>query len=167
MHTQSSNQRGYTLLELMVVIAIIAILAGIAYPSYMRYVRDARLQNAKTDILMVQNLLEKYYAQNHRFHDGSNYPNSGTNNVLTNVNNEYFNIAFYTQDNAGSGLVCSPATAASDQYCLYAAPKENNNGESRFVFVDTSGAIQECEKGGASVSTAGVLTNKWQATCAN
>ena len=44
-----SKQRGFTLLEVMVVVIIIGILAAIAYPSYLRYVRDARLQNAKTE----------------------------------------------------------------------------------------------------------------------
>lgn len=40
------GERGFTLIELMIVVAIIAILASIAYPSYTRYVQEAR----RTDV---------------------------------------------------------------------------------------------------------------------
>ena len=54
-----SKQRGFTLMEVMVVVIIIGILAAIAYPSYLRYVRDARLQNAKTELALAQNMPAK------------------------------------------------------------------------------------------------------------
>ena len=37
-----SNQQGFTIIELMIVIAIISILAAIAIPSYQTYVKKAR-----------------------------------------------------------------------------------------------------------------------------
>ena len=158
MQNNIQKQSGMTLLEIMVVITIIGILAAMIYPSYNRYVLNARLQNAKADVTLAQNMLEKYYAQNHSFRKAGAYPV----NVLSNFNNEFYHIAFYASGN------CAPATLSADQYCLYAAPKSNNNGESRFVFVDETGLVQVCEKGTAGISSAGVLTNKQNAaSCAS
>ena len=162
-----SKQRGFTLLEVMVVVIIIGILAAIAYPSYLRYVRDARLQNAKTELALAQNMLEKYYAQNSSFRK-SGSPTVYPDEILTNIqgNNVFFNIDFYTEDNAGTGLTCNPATASNDQYCLYAAPiKSTNDGETRFIFTDATGVIQECERDSASIDDDGELTDKWEAVC--
>ncbi len=41
------NQRGFTLMELMVVIVIVAILAAVAVPLYTNYVKDAQRTEAK------------------------------------------------------------------------------------------------------------------------
>ena len=42
-----SKLRGFTLIELMIVVAIVAILAMIAYPSYTQYVIRSRRSMAK------------------------------------------------------------------------------------------------------------------------
>lgn len=50
-------QRGFTLIELMVVVAIVAILAAIAYPSYADYLRRSRraeVQSLLQDIALKQ-----------------------------------------------------------------------------------------------------------------
>lgn len=41
------NQKGFTLMELMVVIVIVAILAAVAVPLYINYVNDARRTEAR------------------------------------------------------------------------------------------------------------------------
>lgn len=56
--------RGFTLIELMVVVAVVAILATIALPSYQDSVRKSRRGQAKTDMLEITQALERHYSIN-------------------------------------------------------------------------------------------------------
>ena len=48
------SEKGFTLVELMIVMSIIAILAAIAYPSYTDYVRKSRRADAQAALANVQ-----------------------------------------------------------------------------------------------------------------
>lgn len=59
--------RGFTLIELMVVVAVIAILATIAYPSYRDSVRKARRAQAKADLVEYAALAERFRTANNTY----------------------------------------------------------------------------------------------------
>ena len=61
---RNKHVKGFTLIELMIVIAIVAILAAVAYPSYLDSIRAARRADAMDALLTLQNLQEKYRANN-------------------------------------------------------------------------------------------------------
>jgi len=57
------NQKGFTLIELMIVIAIIGILAAIAVPQYSDYVTRSRRADGQSTLLRVAQELERCYTQ--------------------------------------------------------------------------------------------------------
>lgn len=58
------DSKGFTLIELMIVVAVIGILAAIAYPSYLDSVRKGRRADAIAALLEVQMDQEKFRANN-------------------------------------------------------------------------------------------------------
>jgi len=60
-------QKGFTLIELMIVIAIIGILAAIAIPAYQDYTIRAQASEGLTVASAVQVAIADYYAQNGTF----------------------------------------------------------------------------------------------------
>lgn len=57
------KQRGFTIIELMIVIAVIGILAMIAYPSYIRYVARARNAEAESYLMALYDAQIQYYTE--------------------------------------------------------------------------------------------------------
>lgn len=55
-----NRQRGFTLIELMIVVAIVAILAAVAYPSYQEQVRRTNRAEAMQLLIDIANRQEQY-----------------------------------------------------------------------------------------------------------
>ena len=59
--------RGFTLLELMVVVVIIGVLGALIIPNFLDRPNEARTTAAKTDIATLMQALKLYKLDNHRF----------------------------------------------------------------------------------------------------
>jgi type IV pilus assembly protein PilA len=57
------NKKGFTLIELMIVVAIIGILAAIAIPNFMTYQCKAKQSEAKSILGAIRTAQEAYYAE--------------------------------------------------------------------------------------------------------
>jgi type IV pilus assembly protein PilE len=74
------STKGFSLIELMIVVAIIAVLTAIAYPNYTRHVIKTRRAAATACLSQYANYMERYYTTNMAYNKAGT-----TDNVLPNL----------------------------------------------------------------------------------
>ena len=62
-----NHNKGFTLIELMIVVAIIAILAVFAYPSYTQYKIRTNRAEVQSEMMRIAQRLQSYYVIHHNY----------------------------------------------------------------------------------------------------
>lgn len=65
------RRRGFTLIEILLVVAVIGILAAIAYPAYLDQVRKSRRGQVKADLTELAQILERNFTEANRYDQNS------------------------------------------------------------------------------------------------
>ena len=66
--------RGFTLVELMIVVVVVAILATVAYPAYLQQVRATRRADAQAALAELSQFMERTYTENNVYNPGGAAP---------------------------------------------------------------------------------------------
>ena len=120
--------RGMSLMELMIVVAIIGILAALSYPSYRQYVAKAKRNEAKSDLLRIATLQERFYLQN--------------NTYTTDMTNLGFAAAGCNISDTGTYSVCVNNADANtfDASATYQITGDTEDGKCGIFTIDGRGA---------------------------
>jgi len=151
------RKKGFTLIELMIVIAIIAILAAVLVPNFMRAREASRLTACKSNLKNISTAAETYsndfdglYPGNTTFNDVSS--NSGADSLKTLANTyigktlncpaaaKPYRYRLATASGAGYWIYC-PATSGSGVNNVDRRHRKNNQDGGPFF--DSATGIQE------------------------
>lgn len=162
-YQNKTNQNGFTIMELMIVVAIVGILASIAYPSYTEHVKKSKRADAKVELLKIAQMQESYFVQNLTYaKDLTSATSSGGLGLSSPVQTEQgeYTIGMTAKDSGGgacTGLAADPCTS----FTITATPasgsgQTNDTACSRFTITNTG------KKGTSASATSAQIKKCWK-----
>lgn len=117
------HQRGFTLIEVMIVVVVIGMLAAIAYPSYQDAIRKSRRADARAVLSELTQFMERVYTENNTYMPGGANPTLPFTESPRDGTSKYYDLSL------------TAATATT--YTLQALPKGSQSGDGRLQISNT------------------------------
>ena len=116
MNTRSiHSEKGFTLLELFIVMAVIGILAAVAMPSYFNYLSRSRQSEVIGELMSIKASQERFFAENGQYSGNMNaldsYAVAGTIGEWSKPSGDYL---YMITANTSSNIVAGTIRARGD-----------------------------------------------------
>ncbi|WOX06684.1 type IV pilin protein [Microbulbifer pacificus] len=148
------QQRGFTLIELMIVVAIIAILTAVAWPSYQNHVRSTNRADAQGALLGLAQAMERHFTEN------GTYKEAAAADADTGAPQIFPTESPLDGNNKAYNLIITAADDSS--YTLQAQPKGSQAGDG-VLQLSSSGEKVWDRDGDGNLTEASDLC--WNKTC--
>lgn len=113
-----NRTRGFSLIELLIVITVVGLLLAVALPSYTRYVLRSHRSSAITGVLDVASRQARYYTTNNTYTTSMTalgYPADPM--PVTDTSNRYYNLSVSAASATGFTVSAAPYGAQQKDTC--------------------------------------------------
>lgn len=138
---RTSTSRGFTLIEILIVVVIVSILAAIAFPSYQAQIRKSRRADAQGALMMLAQYMQREYTEYNSFTPGGDSPTLPFSEAPVDGGTKFYDLALQSASSSAYVLRATPKGAqAGDGYL-----ELTNTGQRRWD-ADNSGTIGDDER---------------------